>query len=119
MARKFNPNAPFDVAFKLLIPTWSTSKGVPQKAFPDPSKVDQIRFCSFKTYGGTEGWNNEIYTIIDTAHVVTWFDPAITADCRIYLCETGETWDVISRPENINMRHQFMQFKVQKTGGKP
>lgn len=119
MSKRFNPNTPFDTAFKLLKPVWSKSMGVPQKTFPDPASVEQVRFCSFKTYGGTEGWNNDIYTIIDTAHVQTWFDPDITADCQIYLCKTGEVWDIISRPENINGRDQFMQFKIQIVKGKP
>ena len=119
MSRRFNPNAPFDVAFKVLKPTETKAKGVTKKTFPTPASVEQISFCSFKTYGGTEGWANDVYTVMDTAHVTTWFDPGITSECEIYLCETGETWEVISRPENIDMRHQFMQFKVQKTGGKP
>lgn len=118
MSRSFRANAPFDAAFKLLKPTETKVKGVVKKTFPDPASVTQIRFCSFKTYGGTEGWNNDVYQVISTAKVETWFDPDITAECQIYLCDTGEIWDVISRPENIDVRHQFMQFKVEKVGGK-
>ena len=119
MSRRFKPNAPFDTAFKLLIPVWTKEMGVAHKAFPDPESVEQIRFCSFKTYGGTESWNNNIYNIVDTAHVQTWFDPDIKADCQIYLCKTGEKWDIISRPENVDNRDQFMMFKVQIVEGKP
>jgi hypothetical protein len=57
--------------------------------------------------------------VFDTATVDTWYNPEITSDCRVYICETGEIYDVISRPENIGMRHQYMQFKLQKVGGKP
>jgi hypothetical protein len=78
-----------------------------------------VFFGSLKTYGGTENFSNDVFTVYDTATIDTWYDPSITSDCRIYLCETGEIWDVISRPENIDMRHQYMQLKVQKVGGKP
>lgn len=109
----------FDVAMKLLTPTTTVVKGVSKKVFPDPKNVETVFFGSFRTYGGTENMSNEIYTVFDTAVVDTWYRPSITTDCRIYVCETGEIYDVISRPENIDMRHQFMQFKVQKVGGKP
>lgn len=117
--RAYKVPSPFDVAMKLLIPTESKVKGVTKKVFPDPSKVDQVFFGSFRTFGGTENFSNEIYVVEDTAVIDTWYDPSITADCRIFLCETGEIWDVLGRPENIGMRHQYMQFKVQKVGGKP
>lgn len=118
MARSFNPG-PFTVAMKLLTPTETKVKGVTKKTFPDPASVETVFFGSLKTYGGTENFSNDVFTIYDTATIDTWYDPSITSDCRIYLCETGEIWDVISRPENIDMRHQFMQLKVQKVGGKP
>ena len=118
MARRFNPQMPFDVAMKILIPTETKVKGVTQKTFSDPEEAP-VFFGSFRTFGGTENFSNDVYTIYDTATIDTWYNPDITADCRIYLCETGEIFDVITRPENIEMRHQYMQFKVQKVGGKP
>ena len=119
MARAYKPSSPFNVAMKLLIPTEAMVKGVPKKTFPDPSKIEDVFFGSFRTYGGTEGWSNNIYTVEVTAIINAWYDPNVTADCRIYLCDTGETWDVIGRPENIEMRNQYMQIKVKKVGGKP
>ena len=119
MARAFKPSTPYTVAMKLLIPVETKVKGTTKKTFPDPADVDKVFFGSFKTYGGTENMNNNVYTVYDTATVETWYRPDITSDCRIYICGTGETWDVISSPEDIDMRHQFMQFKAQKVGGKP
>jgi head-tail adaptor len=119
MARAFKPSTPYTVAMKLLIPTETKVKGTTKKTFPDPETINKIFFGSVKTYGGTENMNNNVYTVYDTATVETWYRPDITSDCRIYICGTGETWDVISRPEDIDMRHQFMQFKAQKVGGKP
>lgn len=114
----FKPAQPFTVAFKLLTPTTTNVQGTTKKTFPDPESVEEVRFCSFRTFGGTETTSNGIYTVIDTATINCWYDPAITADCRIYLPETGKTYEIVSDPEDIEMRHQWMQFKVKKTGGK-
>lgn len=119
MARAYRVSSPFDVAMKLLIPVETKVKGTTKKDFPDPEDMEKVFFGSFRTYGGTENFSNNIYTVFDTAVIDTYWNPEITADCRIYICETGEIFDVISRPENIGMRHQYMQFRAQKVGGKP
>ncbi len=119
MARNYKPNAPFDCAMKLLVPTTTMVKGVRQTTFPDPESISDIFFGSFRTFGGTENFSNDVYTVFNTATIDTWYQPDITADCRIYICETGRTYDILADPENIGMRHQFMQFKVERVGGKP
>lgn len=117
MARVFKPSMPFDVAMKILVPTETKVKGVVKKTFTDPEKAE-VFFGSFRTFGGTENTSNGVYTVFDTATIDTWYRPDITSDCRIYICETGEIYDVITPPENIGMRHQWMQFKIEKVGGK-
>lgn len=119
MARQFKPQMPFDVAMKLLIPIETKVKGVTKKVFPEPKDVDKVFFGSLRTFGGTENFSNEVYTVFHTAVIDTWFDPNITTECRIYVCKTGEIFEVITPPENIGMRDQYMQFKMQKVGGKP
>ena len=118
MAKNFRPSFPFDTAMKLLKPTTTMVKGVTKKVYSDPAKVEAFN-GNFRTYGGTENFSNDIYTIFDTATIETWYNPEIKADCQIYICETGQTYNIISPPENIGMRHQFMQFKVERVGGKP
>lgn len=143
MGKRFTPNAPFDTAMKLLKPTTIMVKGVAKKVFIDPvenlfeypfriNEGDPIEFSkqmayldtieaffgSFRTYGGTESFSNGVYTVYHTAIIETWYNPEITTDCQIYLCETGEVFNIITKPENINMRHQFLQFKVERVGGK-
>lgn len=119
MARRYDPQMPFDVPMKLLIPTSTVVKGVTKKVFPQPEDVTEVFFGSLRTYGGTENMSNDVYTVYDTAVIDTWYNPAITSDCRVCICETGEIYEVISRPENIGMRHQYLHFKLQKVGGKP
>ena len=73
-------------------------------------------FGSFKTYGGTERDVNGVYSIEDTANIETWYRPDIKANCRIAR-EDGATYDVIADPQNINMRNQFLKFKVRRVKG--
>lgn len=119
MSRRYKVVTPFDVPMKLLVPTSSVIKGVTKQVYPDPEDVEEVFFGAFRTYGGTDNMSNEIYTVFDTAVIDTWYRPDITSDCRVYICETGEIYDVVSRPENIHMRHQYIQFKLRKVGGKP
>lgn len=119
MARAFKPTAPFNVPMKLLIPTTTVIKGTPTKTFPDPKDVPKscLFFGSFRTFGGTENLENDIYTVVATATIDTWYRPDIKANCRIYICDTNETYEIVSDPENVYMRGQYLQMKVQKIGG--
>lgn len=115
MAR-FKPYTPFTVAMKLLIPTYDKVKGTTKKTYPSPDDSPLI-MGSFRTFGGTESTENNLYVVFNTATIDTWYRPDIKSDCRIYLCDTGDTYEIISEPEDIEMRHQFTQFRVQKIGG--
>lgn len=120
MAKSFKPSGPYDCPMIVLNPEDTIVKGVKKKVFPNPEDVKDtcLFFGSFRTFGGTENFSNNVYTVFDTATIETWYRPDITTESRIYICETGQSFDVINTPENIAMRHQFMQFKVQKVGGK-
>lgn len=112
--KDFTPSMPYTTAIELYIPTYTTVKGVPTKAYP----ATGVRLnCSFKTYGGTELTENGLLSVVDTATVETWYRPDVKADCRVKLLQTGETYEVIGKPENINMRNQFMKFKVRAIEG--
>ena len=117
MARVFKPKEPFNVAMKILVPTSVSVQGVLKKSFSDP-ETSELFFGSFRTFGGTENTQNGVYTVIDTGVINTWYRPDIKADCRIYLCETEQVYEIISDPEDIEMRHQYLQFKVRKVGSK-
>ena len=110
----FKPSFPFSTAVELLIPTYATVKGVPTKSFPE--KGTRLN-CSFKTYGGTESRENDLYSIIDTAMLETWYRPDIKADCRIKVLQTGNVYEIIGKPENIELRNQFLRFKVRAVEG--
>lgn len=114
--RKYRPAEPFNVAMRLLIPTVTTVKGVPKKTWPDPEE-SPLFYGSFRTFGGTESTVNDLFTVVDTGTIDTWYRPDFSADCRIYLSETGEIFELMASPEDINRQHQYTQLRVRKIGG--
>ena len=114
----YKPGMPFNVPMKILKPEVKKVQGVTKKSFSDP-ETSELFYGSFRTFGGTENLSNDVYTVIDTAIIDTWYRPDIKADCKIYLCDSGAEYEIISDPENINMRNQYLQFKVRKVGGRP
>lgn len=110
----FKPLFPYSTAAEILIPTYTTEKGVRVKTYP----ATGIRInCSFKTYGGTETTINDVFAVVDTANVETWFRPDIKPDCRLKLCASGEIYEIIGKPENVDQRNQFLKFKVRGIEG--
>lgn len=112
----YKPSAPFVVPLCLLVPTYEKINGVETKRFPSTS--DGIRFFgSFRTFGGTESVVNGVLTVDNTAVIETWFRPEIKANCRIVEMNSGSTFEIIGQPENINMRFQFLKFRVREIKG--
>lgn len=107
-----------DTALKLLTPTYSNTDGVRKKTYPAKPYADSPTiFANFKTKGGTETEINGVYTILDTAQVVTWYRPDIKGDCRIARLPDGAVYEVMGEPENVDNRGQFIIFKVQRVKG--
>lgn len=104
----------------LLPPTPETISGVTRNKYPTIEEAlndkQNLFFGNFKTFGGTEREVNGVYSIENTATIETWYRPDIKANCRIAL-ETGEIYDILGDPEDINKRHQFLKFKVRRVKG--
>ena len=116
MARRYKPSVPFNVPMRLLVPVKTKVKGVVKKDYSKPDE-SALFYGSFRTFGGSETTSNDLFVIADTGTIDTWYRPDIKADCRIYVIATGEVYDIIGSPENINMRNQYLQIRVQKVGG--
>ena len=114
----FKPSFPYNVPVHVLAVKDSTRvKGVLVNTYAEPSK-DNLIFCSFKTYGGTEVTSNGVVSIEDTAIIETWYRPDIKANCRVCMADQPEeVYEIIGTPENINKRNQFLKFKVQRVAG--
>lgn len=115
MAR-YKISAPFTVAMVLLVPTYAKVLGVNGKTFP--AIKDGIPFNgNFRTFGGTEREVNGIYSIEDTAIVETWYNPVIKSDCRIAIRESEAVYEIINEPENVELRNQYLRFRVRHVKG--
>lgn len=107
----YRPRSPFTTVVELYNSTTEKVLGVVTKKY---TKVDDI-FCTFKTYGGTETTSNDLLVVNDTAEIETWYRPDITSSSQIRLAD--KIYEVIGVPENIEMRNQFIKFKVQAVKG--
>ena len=104
----------FRTPVKLLIPNGSIKyNGVNRSTYPDDGDVI---FVNWKSYGGTETTVNGVWSILDTADVTTWYRPDITANCRL-LCENGTIYEIKSKPEDIELQHVYLSFKVERVKG--
>lgn len=74
-------------------------------------------WANFKTYGGTERTDNGVLSVEDTATIVCWFRPDITGACRVIRLTDGAAFEILGEPENIEMRNQFLKFKVRRVKG--
>lgn len=112
----YRPTIPFTTALIVLKPNVENVQGVRTKTLPDTAEGFQIN-GAFRTYGGTESSVDGVYSIIDTADVETWYRPDITSDCFIRMANNGALYEIIGEPENIEMRNQFLKFKVRRVKG--
>lgn len=115
----YRPQQPFNVLLAILKPENVTVKGSLKKRYPKIEEVeeDDRIFASFKTFGGTETTKNDALVVEDTANIETWYRPDIKSDCRVAIVDTGATYEVLGEPENINMRNQYLKFKVRRIKG--
>lgn len=72
---------------------------------------------NFSTYGGTEMIASGVYTVVNTAKVVTWYRPDITSASRIERLEDGAMFEVVGEPEDLEQRHQILSFTVKRLKG--
>lgn len=115
---EYRPSQPFTTALIVLKPTGVEKvAGVATKVFP-AIKDGFVINASFRSYGGTQATINGLYSIVDTVDVETWYRPDITSDCEVVVAETGARYAIINEPEDINFRHQFMKFKLERAKGK-
>ncbi len=112
----FRPNeaAQMTTALRLPIPTAGTAYGVAKKTY---TNANGVIMANFKTFGGTEKVVNDVLSIEDTAQVVCWYRPDLKAGCRLVRLSDGASFDVLGDPENIEMRNQFLKFKVSRVKG--
>ena len=120
----FRPNeaAQMTTPLRLQVPKTKTYNAVNTNTFED---VDGVIMANFKTFGGTEKNVNGILSVEDTAQIVCFYRPDIQSNCRFVLLSAGfdekgqprAVYEVLGSPENIEMRNQFLKFKVRRVKG--
>ena len=115
----YKPAAPFATPMYILNPTYQTVKGVPKETWPDIKTLgeDDLIFSTFRTFGGTDVFSNDLYTVQSTGTVETWYRPDLKSNTRLYIVGTQETYEILGDPEDIEMRHQYLKIRVRKIGG--
>ena len=100
--------------------SYEQKQGVTKKIFltlEEARKIeDNIFFGTFKSYGGSEKIINGVYSIEDTATIECYFRDDIKSECRIAL-ENDIVYEIINEPEDINLNHQYLKFKVKRVKG--
>lgn len=106
--------AQMTTAIRLQTPATTEVLGVRKKTFADAKDVILV---NMKTFGGTETTSNGVLSVEDTAQIVCWYRPDIRSGCRIMRLSDGAVFDILGEPENIEMRNQFLKFKVSRVKG--
>lgn len=107
----------FQVPLFVIVPAIRDDQGKPVKDYKNPADRFLI-FASFKTFGGTETTNNGVIQVLETAEIMTAYDPRISSACRVELAENpGEIFDIIGAPEDLERSHEILKFKVQRARG--
>lgn len=109
----YKPKLPFNVPAVILMSTYEKINGVNTKIFTESETI----FVSAKSYGGTEKIIDDKIMVEDTIIIETWFTPKITSNCNIRLLDDNSEWEIISPPENIDRRNQYLRFKIRRING--
>lgn len=99
---------------RLQTPVSDKTLGVSKKTYTENAGVIMV---NWKSYGGTETTINGVLSVEDTAQIVCWYRPDIRSDCRLVRLTDGAVYEIIGEPENIEMRNQFLKFKVRRVKG--
>lgn len=116
MAR-FKLSGALTTRLMLLIPSYEKAYGVSTSTYPDIADGIEINAC-FRTFGGTDMDVNGQIVVQKTATIETWFRPDIQSDCRFGIPETGEVYEILGDPEDIEMRHQYMRIRLTQLKGR-
>lgn len=106
--------AQLTTATRLQTPTSAKTLGVSVNTYTDVSGVLMV---NWKSYGGTETSSNGVLSVEDTAQICCWYRPDICSGCRLVRLSDGAIYEIIGEPENIEMRNQFLKFKVRRVKG--
>ena len=106
----YKPNLPYSRICQWLIPTIEKVNGANQIKYVD----GELFGCSMKSYGGRTEEVNDVYRIVEQYNVETYFNPTIGKNYRIRILQDGSEWEVLTKPENVEMLNKYMLFKIER-----
>ena len=109
----WTPSAPFTTPAVVLRSAYSKVNGVTVRTRTEGQRVN---VCA-RSFGGTEKDEDGVISNVSTMVFQTWYTPEIRAGDAIRLLEDGTEWEVVGDPEDISMRHQWLQFKGRRIQG--
>lgn len=104
----------FTTPMHLYLPETERINGKVVKTY---STQNHFFYASFKTYGGTESTVNGVIGVEDTATVKTWYDPIFVSGAKVTIAGTDREYEIITEPENVEMRNRYTVFKVKRIKG--
>ena len=113
----YNPlTGPITTVIRVKTRSETDVNGAKKYAYADADPALDV--CQWKSKGGTENNSAGVFSYTDTAEVVMWYRNDITIHSRLLLEDDAtQAYEIISPPENIEMRGQYLMFKVQRVGG--
>lgn len=109
----YKPKLPFNVPAQLQICNYEEINGRQRKTYVD----DLVFYCNARSFGGTERVINNVVVVEDTIEIETYFNPKITANCRVKLLDDNSVYEIVTPPENIERRNKFLKFKIRRING--
>lgn len=76
-----------------------------------------VIFVNAKSRGGTEQTINGVLQVIDTLEIVTRYRADIKSSGQLVFSD-GSVYEIIGRPEDIELAHVFLKFTCQYVGGR-
>ena len=98
----------------LQTPTTEIINAVQTKTYKDTGEPFTANFSS---YGSTEHESNGAYIVEENTIITTWYNPDISANCRIKRLTDGAIFEIIGEPENVEMRDMFSVIRVRRVRG--
>ena len=109
----WSPSLPFSVPMRILTTTTTKVNGVIVKT----RVPGRLFMASARSFGGTEVERDGQIVVEDTMRVDTWYAPDIVPGTAVRMEEDSSVWEVMGTPEDIEMRHQYLTFKVRRARG--
>ena len=99
---------------RLLLPKSENVHGVIKKTYTEAA---YITMCNFSAYSSAETESDGLGVVAENVTVTAFYDPAISAGCRLKKLDDGAVFEIVGTPENVEMRNMFCVFKVQRVRG--